>query len=154
MTGKWDSKHGPQSFRPFRFDILKLFSIHCFHVCSYFKDALFDWQEEAPKPIKRLKLIQRPLEPEIQLNLHNLNSQEALQTLLKFESSLPVSSSGLGPVVQNLLEHYGKEKEALVRGKIAKLLGKLSKVPGISAESLAEELIAFLSKEGNIQFKV
>jgi len=67
---------------------------------------------------------------------------------------LPVSSSGLGPVVQNLLEHYGKEKEALVRGKIAKLLGKLSKVPGISAESLAEELIAFLSKEGNIQFKV
>ena len=41
-----------------------------------------------------------------------------------------------------------------MRGKIAKLLGKLSKVPGISAESLAEELIAFLSKEGNIQFKV
>lgn len=67
---------------------------------------------------------------------------------MKFESSLPVSNASLGPIVQGLLEHYGREKEALVRGKIATLLGRLSKVPGISADSLAEELLALLLKEG------
>lgn len=120
-------------------------------VCPYFKLTqclYYIIQEEAPKPIKRLKLIQRPEEPEYQLNIHGLSSQEALQALLKFESSLPLSSTCLGPVVQSLLEHYGKEKEAVVRGKIAALLGRLSKVPGINAESLAEELLALLSKEG------
>lgn len=95
-----------------------------------------------------MKLIQRPVEPEIQLNLQGLSSQEALQALLKFESNLPVTGASLGPVIQGLLEHYGREKEALIRAKIATLLGRLSKIPGVGAENLAEELLALLAKEG------
>lgn len=71
-----------------------------------------------------------------------------MQALLKFEGSLPVSSASLGPAIRGLLEHYAREKEAVVRGKIAVLLGRLSKIPGISADSLAEELITLLGKEG------
>ena len=82
------------------------------------------------------------------LNLQTQNSHEVLQTLLSFEASLPVSVASLGSVVRELLEQYGREKEAVVRGKIATLLGKLSKIPGINAESLADELIPLLDKEG------
>lgn len=70
--------------------------------------------------------------------------------MLKFETALPVPSSSLGPVIHNLLEHYGREKEPVVRGKIACLLGRLSKIPGISAENLADEVIALLTKEGRL----
>ena len=81
-----------------------------------------------------------------------LSSNDALQALLKFEGTLPVASASLGPVIRGLLEHYVKEKEAVVRGKIACLLGRLSKIPGISSESLAEELITLLGKEGKLCF--
>ena len=46
------------------------------------------------------------------------------------------------------MEHYGREKEAVVRGTIANILGKLSKIPGISAENLVDELIPLLKAEG------
>lgn len=104
-------------------------------------------QEEAPKPVKKLRLVQRLPEPEIQLNLQGLSANDALKALLKFETSLPLLGASLGPVINSLLEHYGREKEPVVRGKIAGLLGRLSKIPGISAENLAEELIALLVKE-------
>ena len=110
--------------------------------------GLYLFQEEQPKPIKKLRLIQRPAEPEVQLNLQGLNSHEALQTLLKFENSLPVGCNVLCNVVRELVEHYGREKEAVVRGTIANILGKLSKIPGISAENLVDELIPLLKAEG------
>ncbi|XP_052782414.1 integrator complex subunit 4-like [Mya arenaria] len=104
-------------------------------------------QEEAPKPIKKLRLTQRAAEPEIQLNLHGLSSNDVFQALIKFEHSLPVNSAYLTQIVRTLLDHYGREKEPFVRSKVATLLAKLSIVPGISAESLAEELISLLTTE-------
>ena len=56
----------------------------------------FQLQEEQPKPIKKLRLVQRPPEPEIQLNLQGLSSHDALQALLKFENSFPISCGVLG----------------------------------------------------------
>jgi len=50
-------------------------------------------------------------------------------------------------VVRSLLDHFDREKETIVRARIASLLGQLSKTPGLSAASLSEELIAFLVKE-------
>ena len=111
---------------------------------------LLYFQEEQPKPIKKLRLTQRPAEPEIHLNLQGLNSHDALQALLKFENSFPVSCNVLGNVVRDLVEHYGREKEAVVRGTIAKLLGKLSKIPGISGENLVDEIIPLLKAEGSL----
>ncbi|WAR28613.1 INT4-like protein, partial [Mya arenaria] len=67
--------------------------------------------------------------------------------LIKFEHSLPVNSAYLTQIVRTLLDHYGREKEPFVRSKVATLLAKLSIVPGISAESLAEELISLLTTE-------
>ena len=113
---------------------------------------MFYFQEEAPKPVKKLRLTQRPAEPEIHLNLQGLNSHDALQTLLKFENGLPVSCNVLGNVVRELIEHYGREKEAVIRGTIAKILGKLSKIPGISGENLVDEIIPLLKAEGRIVF--
>ncbi|KAL4225430.1 Integrator complex subunit 4 [Mactra antiquata] len=110
-------------------------------------------QEEAPKPVKKLRLIQRVPDPGVQLFLQGLSSQEALQALLKFEANLPVPSGNLGIVIRTLLEHYEKEKEALVRSKIAALLGKLAKIPGINAENMSDEVINLMSKEESQKVK-
>ena len=50
--------------------------------------------------------------------------------------------------MRELIEHYGREKEAMVRGLIAKLLGRLSKIPGISGENLVDEIIPLVKAEG------
>ena len=50
--------------------------------------------------------------------------------------------------MRELIEHYGREKEAIVRGMIAKLLGRLAKIPGVSGENLVDEIIPLVKAEG------
>ena len=55
--------------------------------------------------------------------------------------------------MRELIEHYGREKEAIVRGMIAKLLGRLAKIPGVSGENLVDEIIPLAKSEGRLLYK-
>ncbi|KAL3848604.1 hypothetical protein ACJMK2_019453 [Sinanodonta woodiana] len=104
--------------------------------------------QEEQKPVKRLKLVQKPLVPDISLSLQTVTTpHEALQVLLRFENSLPVESDATGNVLRELLDHYSHEKEAVVRWKIASLIASLSKLPGGNLEGIAEDVISLLKSE-------
>lgn len=50
-------------------------------------------------------------------------------------------------VTQGLIEHFQQEKEALVRRKIAQLLGNLGLIPHFSSENLVEDVKILLKSE-------
>lgn len=110
--------------------------------------------QEEPKPIKKLKLVQKPPTKEVQVNLLGVSSsQQALQQLLKFEESLVEGDQIPQSVIQELIEHFQQEKEALVRRKIAQLLGNLGMVPHFSAENLVEDVRILLKSEKSHKVK-
>lgn len=110
--------------------------------------------QEEPKPIKKLKLVQRPQAKEVHLNLQGVaNSQQALQQLLTFKERLTEGDQVLVNVTQELIEHFQQEKEALVRRKIAQLLGSVGMVPHFSAENLVEDVKMLLKSERSHKVK-
>lgn len=116
------------------------------HECTWF--LWLKSSQEEPKPIKKLKLVQKPPTKEVQVNLQGVSSsQQALQQLLKFEESLVEGDQIPQSVIQELIEHFQQEKEALVRRKIAQLLGNLGMVPHFSAENLVEDVRILLKSE-------
>lgn len=111
---------------------------------------MFFLQEE-PRPVKKLRLIQKPPSQEICLGLESLtSSQDALQRLLKFEDSLPISSENIAGVVRDLLGHFHREKGTAVRVIIAHLLSKLAKAPGFNCEAMFDEVLPLLKSESKI----
>ncbi|XP_021372137.1 integrator complex subunit 4-like [Mizuhopecten yessoensis] len=104
--------------------------------------------QEEPKPIKRLKLIQRPPPPEISLDLEGATSTyDTLQRLLAFEGNFPLRGEDVSGVVRELLDHYPREKEAVLRWKISSLLARLVQLPGFNAEALTDDIIRLLKTE-------
>ncbi|XP_060072180.1 integrator complex subunit 4-like [Ylistrum balloti] len=104
--------------------------------------------QEEPKPVKRLKLIQRPPPQEISLDLEGATSTyDTLQRLLTFEESFPVRGEDVTGVVRELLDHYPREKEAVLRWKVASLLARLVQLPGYNAEALTDDIIRLLKTE-------
>lgn len=92
--------------------------------------------------------MQKPPTKEVQVNLLGVSSsQQALQQLLKFEESLVEGDQIPQSVIQELIEHFQQEKEALVRRKIAQLLGNLGMVPHFSSENLVEDVRILLKSE-------
>lgn len=118
------------------------------HVIIITKNLFAFILKEEPKPIKKLKLIQRPPPKDVQVNLQGAaNSQQALQQLLRFEESLVEGDQVPLSVTQGLIEHFQQEKEALVRRKIAQLLGNLGLIPHFSSENLVEDVKILLKSE-------
>ncbi|GAB1608958.1 integrator complex subunit 4-like [Argonauta hians] len=88
--------------------------------------------------------------PVLHLNLlTTANSQDALHVLLKFEESLPPVAAGdnLTTVLRELFEHFSREKEAMVRCKIAMVVKELAYVPGFKYDLHTNEILALLKNE-------
>ncbi|XP_067668876.1 integrator complex subunit 4-like [Haliotis asinina] len=116
------------------------------------KRALAEYSQviqEEPKPVKKLRLQHKPPATELHLDLQNTSSShDALQVLLDFQACLvSVSGEAAVDVVGELIEHYHREKEAVVRSKIAQVLGHLCRLPGFSPENVIDHLLAILSTE-------
>ncbi|KAJ8310897.1 hypothetical protein KUTeg_012762 [Tegillarca granosa] len=103
-------------------------------------------QEEA-KPIKKLKLVHRP--PSfVSLDLQSVaTSHDALQRLLHFEEDLSITREAAPNIVRELLDYFHKEKEPLVRCKIAFILGEIVKLPDFNSESLVDDIMLLLKSE-------
>ena len=113
-------------------------------------NCVFNVQEEA-KPAKKLKLVHKPPTKDAELNLQGTSSShETLQRLLAFEDNFPTSGENICNLIRELLDHYRREKESIIRWKIASILGKLAKLPGYNAESLVDEVISLLKLESMI----
>ncbi|XP_064615609.1 integrator complex subunit 4-like [Liolophura sinensis] len=110
--------------------------------------------QEEPRPVKKLRLIQKPPSQEINLGLESsTSSQDALQRLLLFEDSLPISSENIAGVVRDLLVHFHREKGTAVRVTIAHLLSKLAKAPGFNCEAMFDEVLPLLKSEKSHKVK-
>ena len=73
--------------------------------------------------------------------------------LLKFESSLPIDGETANGMVGELLDHYAREKEPLVRCKVISVLGELARLPGFNTEIVVDNLIASCQSERKFMFK-
>lgn len=99
--------------------------------------------------MKKLRLQHKPPATDLHLDLQNTStSHDALQVLLDFEAGLQsVSGEAAMDVVGELMDHYHREKEAVVRSKIAQMLGHLCRLPGFSPDNVIDHLLAILSTE-------
>jgi hypothetical protein len=50
-------------------------------------------------------------------------------------------------IVRQLIDHYHREKESIVRWKIAHVLGVFAKHPQCASDSVVEEIISLLKTE-------
>ncbi|XP_076096453.1 integrator complex subunit 4-like [Mytilus galloprovincialis] len=104
--------------------------------------------QEEPRPIKKLKLVQKPLLPEVHLDLTvGTSTQEAVSSLIHLERQLSQIGENAVNIVRQLVDHYHREKESVVRWKIAHILGLLSKHPQCAADTIVEEIISLLKTE-------
>ncbi|XP_064638724.1 integrator complex subunit 4-like [Lineus longissimus] len=106
-------------------------------------------QEDAkPPPQKRLRLVQKPKKPDVTLELHNATSSvEALQMLLQLATKLPLDAENAEKVVPLLVEHFYKEADPAVRGKIIFLLTDIVKNPRFNPVPVVDDLSSMLKTE-------
>ena len=98
--------------------------------------------------MKKLRLIQRPAPTEVNLDLQgSQSSQDALNRLLRFQDDLVDGCNISASILRELLDHFQREKEAVVRGKVAQVLGQLGRIPQFNTESLVEDVIMLLNGE-------
>lgn len=113
----------------------------------------FNRVQEESRPAKLLRLVKKPVEPAIELNLQSAtSSQECLQILLKLEESLPIDGENISAVLRELLDHFSREKEAMVRCKIANIVRELARIPGFNHDLYTNEILALLKTESNCFF--
>jgi hypothetical protein len=67
-------------------------------------------------------------------------TQEALSSLLNFERRLSEVGENSVNIVRQLIDHYHREKESIVRWKIAHVLGVFAKHPQCASDSVVEEM--------------
>ncbi|XP_041355136.1 integrator complex subunit 4-like [Gigantopelta aegis] len=104
--------------------------------------------QEEPVPVKKLRLVQKAPLPEVHVNLQSAtSSHEALLLLLKFESSLPIDGEAANGVVGELLDHYAREKEPVIRCKVISVLGQLSRLPGFNTEIVVDTMLVSCQAE-------
>ncbi|ESO85949.1 hypothetical protein LOTGIDRAFT_148212, partial [Lottia gigantea] len=104
--------------------------------------------QEEPKPIKKLRLVQKPVTSEINLNLSSAtNSQDVLNILLRFGNTLPIQGEQTSHVVTQILDHFSHEKETIVRCKMVELIGEMSKLPGCDVAEIINGLMSLLNTE-------
>ncbi|ESO86380.1 hypothetical protein LOTGIDRAFT_220695 [Lottia gigantea] len=115
------------------------------------KRALAEYSQviqEEPKPIKKLRLVQKPVTSEINLNLSSAtNSQDVLNILLRFGNTLPIQGEQTSHVVTQILDHFSHEKETIVRCKMVELIGEMSKLPGCDVAEIINGLMSLLNTE-------
>ena len=63
------------------------------------------------------------------------------------ERSLPLDLEDHSSAIGCLLERFAREQDAVVRAKIASLLGRLGKAPGLKAEDLAVNIMRMMKTE-------
>ena len=111
---------------------------------------LFSLQEE-PKPVKRLRLIQKPVQPELHLNLQSgSTSQEILHALVVLEQRFPIDHATAERIFPELMEQYNGSRDALVRSKILSVFTRLATVPGFNPQVISDQLFPKLKSEGEI----
>ena len=111
---------------------------------------MFSLQEE-PKPVKRLRLIQKPVQPELHLNLQSgSTSQEILHALVVLEQRFPIDHAMAERIFPELMEQYNGSRDALVRSKILSVFTRLATVPGFNPQVISDQLFPKLKSEGEI----
>ena len=119
-------------------------------ICAFFSSSISKWIQEDSKPLKRLRLVKKPVGHAVELNLQSAtSSQECLQILLKLEESFPIDGENISTVLRELLDHFSREKEAMVRCKIANIIKELSRIPGFNHDLYTSDIIALLKTESN-----
>jgi hypothetical protein len=99
-------------------------------------------------PAKRLRLVQKPKKPDVTLELHNATSAvEALHMLLHLATKLPLDAENADKIVPLLVEHFYKEADAAVRGKIIFLLSDIMKNPRFNPLPVVDDLASMLKTE-------
>jgi len=63
------------------------------------------------------------------------------------ERSLPLDLEDHSLAISCLLERFAREQDTIVRAKIASLLGRLGKAPGLKAEDLAVNIMRMMKTE-------
>ena len=63
------------------------------------------------------------------------------------ERSLPLDLEDHSSAISCLLERFAREQDAIVRAKIASLLGQLGKAQGLKAEDLAINIVRMVKTE-------
>ncbi|XP_076453862.1 integrator complex subunit 4-like [Babylonia areolata] len=105
--------------------------------------------QEEPRPIKRLRLVQKPAQPEVHLKLQSTNntSQEILQALVTLEQSFPIEQAVAERIFPELMEQYNGSRDALVRSKILNVFTRLASVPGFNPQVISDQLLPMLQTE-------
>ncbi|CAI9741870.1 integrator complex subunit 4-like [Octopus vulgaris] len=115
------------------------------------KRALAEYSQvvqERAQPLKQIRLIKKVVSSAVQLNLQSAtNSQEVLHILLKFEESLPIDEDSLSGVLRELFDHFPREKEAMVRCKIAMVIKELAYIPSFKYDLYTDEILSLLKTE-------
>ena len=107
------------------------------------------FQQEEPKPVKRLRLIQKPAQPELRLNLQSgSTSQEVLHALVTLEQRFPIEQAVAERIFPELMEQYSSSRDTLVRSKILGVFAKLAAVPGFNPQVISDQLLPKLQTEG------
>ncbi|XP_058451995.1 integrator complex subunit 4 [Malaya genurostris] len=76
-----------------------------------------------------------------------VNSNDALQVLIKISDSMQFDESEFPEAIKKLVEHFRRESESAVRVKILSLFGDLACETGIECPPLIDEVIAMLKGE-------
>ncbi|XP_058825412.1 integrator complex subunit 4 isoform X2 [Topomyia yanbarensis] len=76
-----------------------------------------------------------------------VNSNDALQVLIKISDSMQFDESEFPEAVKKLVEHFRREPESAVRVKILSLFGDLACETGIECPPLIDEVIGLLKGE-------
>jgi len=69
------------------------------------------------------------------------------QVLVDVERSLPLDLEDHSSAISCLLERFAREQDVIVRAKVASLLGRLGKAPGLKAEDLAMNIMRMMKTE-------
>lgn len=108
--------------------------------------------QEEPPPVKKLRLSHSQKSSESSLHTINLQGtvtpQQIISQLIELEDNLPHQDNDSGNILlRELLDLYHREKEPIVRCKIATILGQLSPYPWINAETLFNDIVPLLRME-------
>ncbi|KAL8567239.1 hypothetical protein ACOMHN_046649 [Nucella lapillus] len=110
--------------------------------------------QEEPRPVKRLRLVQRPAQPEVHLKLQTSSTpQETLQALVALEHCFPMEHTAAERLFPELMEQYNSSRDALVRSKILGLFRQLATVPGFNPQVISDQLLPMLQTEESHKVK-
>ncbi|PVD19006.1 hypothetical protein C0Q70_21565 [Pomacea canaliculata] len=104
--------------------------------------------QEEPKPVKRLRLIQKPTQQELYINFTSASSsQESLQMLVSLEQKFPLDQAGAERVFPEIMEHYNGNRDTVVRSKILAVLNRMVMTPGFNPQVVSDQLLPKLKSE-------